>query len=46
MNDADFLKLVKEMSLEELETKLPFTIELTRIIALKLKEEKGKLTQK
>jgi len=46
MNDDDFLKLIKEMSLEELEAKIPCLVEFTRIIVLKLKEEKEKLAQK
>jgi hypothetical protein len=39
MNDEDFLKIVKGMSKEELETKLPFICDLTKIISRKLKEE-------
>lgn len=39
MNDEDFLKIIKGMSKEELETKLPFICDLTKIISRKLKEE-------
>ncbi|MGI6589423.1 MAG: hypothetical protein ACOX1V_02045 [Candidatus Iainarchaeum sp.] len=39
MNDEDFLKIVKGMNKEELETKLPFVCDLSKIIVKKLREE-------
>ncbi|VVB76454.1 Uncharacterised protein [uncultured archaeon] len=38
MDDLEFLKIVKGMSLEELETKHPFIVKLSEVISAKKNE--------